>query len=403
MKRAGARAHHNSSQGTLVRASVARALPQKVLILNVGSSTVKASLYDDKLHLQWSAEREFSTASSLASIEKEIRDLSPIDLVGHRIVHGGPTLRATTWIDADVKAQIDAAAELAPVHNRNELAAIQDMERILGPNVPQAAVFDTAFHATLPTPAYVYSLPYEWLSKGIRRYGFHGISHQYVSRRAAEILGRDLASLRLISCHLGNGCSLAAVRGGICIDTTMGFTPLEGLMMGSRSGSIDPGILIHQLRYAGATAESLDRTLNNESGLKGVSGISSDMREILAARARGHERATLAFDIYIHRLRSEIGAMLASLAGLDALIFTGGIGEHSPEVRAAACEAFAFLGLELDSAKTDGDIATSKSTVRALVIATQENEEIARECLRLYARIGFTTFPATSVSRKCRP
>ncbi|MGH9663069.1 MAG: acetate/propionate family kinase [Bryobacteraceae bacterium] len=356
----------------------------KILVLNVGSSTVKGTLYDEALKRLWNGEREFHAEAPLAAIEREIRGLGPIDVAGHRIVHGGPDLRDTVWIDAGVKAQIAAAAELAPVHNRNELAAIEDMERILGPGLRQAAVFDTAFHATLPPAAYVYPVPYEWLQRGIRRYGFHGISHQYVSRRAAEVLGRDLADLRLITCHLGNGCSLAAVRGGVCIDTTMGFTPLEGVMMGARSGSIDPGILIHQLQHAGATAESLDRTLNEASGLKGVSGVSSDMREILAARAQGNARAQLAFDIYIHRLRAGIGAMLAALGGLDALVFTAGIGENSAEVRAAACQALSFLGLELDPRKTEGDIAAANSNVRVLAIRTQENEEIARECLRLF-------------------
>lgn len=354
-----------------------------ILVLNVGSSTIKANLYDETLERRWASEREFRREAPLGAIEHEIRGLGGIDVAGHRVVHGGADLRESAWIDAGVKAKIAAAAELAPVHNRNELAAIEDMERIFGPGLRQVAVFDTAFHARLPAAAYVYPVPYEWFQQGIRRFGFHGISHQYVSRRAAEILGRDLAALRLITCHLGNGCSLAAVRGGICIDTTMGFTPLEGVMMGSRSGSVDPGILIHQLQHAGARAESLDRTLNTDSGLKGVSGLSSDMRDILAAKVAGNARAQLAFDVYIHRLRAGIGSMLASLGGLDALVFTAGIGENSAEVRAAACEPFGFLGLEIDPGKTEGDIAKPDSKVRVLVIRTQENAEIARECLRL--------------------
>ena len=242
-------------------------------------------------------------------------------------------------------------ASFAPEHNRLELEAIECMERILGPDAVQVAVFDTAFHASLPPPAYVYPGPYEWVGQGIRRYGFHGISHQYTSRRAAAILGKQLASLRMITCHLGNGCSLAAIRDGVSIDTTMGFTPLEGLMMGTRSGTIDPGIIIHLVRHRGLRAEALDRMLNKESGLRGVSGVSGDMRTVLAAIDRGDARAQLAFDVYVHRLRSEIGAMLASLGGLDALVFTAGVGENSPQVRAQAVEAFAFLGVKLDAAK----------------------------------------------------
>jgi acetate kinase len=262
------------------------------------------------------------------------------------------------------------------------------MERILGPDAVQVAVFDTAFHASLPPPAYVYPGPYEWLGEGIRRYGFHGISHQYTSRRAAAILGKDLASLRMITCHLGNGCSLAAIRDGISIDTTMGFTPLEGLMMGTRSGTIDPGIIIHLVRHRGYRAEALDRVLNKESGLRGVSGISGDMRTVLAAVDRGDARAQLAFDVYVHRLRSEIGAMLASLGGLDALVFAAGVGENSPQVRAQAVAGFAFLGAKLDEAKNaqsppDADIAAPDSAVRVLVVHTQEEWEIARESFRV--------------------
>ena len=271
-----------------------------------------------------------------------------------------------------------------PYTIRHNLEGIEALEKIL-PNVPQVAVFDTAFHAQLPPAAFVYPGPYEWLENGIRRYGFHGISHQYCARRAAQLLNRDLTHLRLISCHLGNGCSLAAIRGGVSVDTTMGFTPLDGLMMGSRSGAIDPGIIIHLLKGGDLTSEKLDNILNRNSGLKGISGLSSDMRQIGDAIAQGNERAQLALDIYIHRLRAGIGAMLASLGGLDALIFTAGVGENSPVVRAAACEAFGFIGLKLDGEKNqhspvDEDIAAVDSGARVLVIHTQENWEIAREC-----------------------
>jgi acetate kinase len=235
--------------------------------------------------------------------------------------------------------------------------------------------------------AAVYPIPYEWFERGVRRYGFHGISHQYVSQRAADLLGRDLSSLRLITCHLGNGCSLAAVHQGVCVDTTMGFTPLEGLMMGSRSGSLDPSILIYLLKQ-GYDAQQLDDMLNKQSGLKGVSGISGDMRQISQAIESGNSRAQLAFDVYVHRLRWHIGAMLGSLGGLDALVFTAGVGENNAHVRSAACEAFAFLGLKIDEAKNqssprDEDIATPDSAIRVLVIQTQEDWAIAQSCWHL--------------------
>jgi acetate kinase len=303
-------------------------------------------------------------------------------------VHGGRAFRESARITPEVRAGIARMTSFAPEHNRLELEAIDCMDRILGPATPQVAVFDTAFHASLPPPAYVYPGPYEWLDQGIRRYGFHGISHQYTSRRAADILGRDLRSLRMITCHLGNGCSLAAIRDGVSISTTMGFTPLEGLMMGTRSGTVDPGILIHLVRHLGFRAEELDRVLNRESGLKGVSGVSGDMREILAAIDRGEARAQLAFDVYLHRLCSEIGAMLAALGGLDVLVFTAGVGENCPPVRAKVAAAFAFLGIQIDAAKNeqspvDQDVATPGSAVRLLVVRTEEEWEIAKESFRV--------------------
>ncbi|MEG4967778.1 acetate kinase [Microcoleus sp. B6-A1] len=400
----------------------------KILVLNAGSSSQKSCLYElndvlpdrplqplweaqiDWTHQQGIAELKVKTAKGdrleeeFASESREdaisrmlqslwrgrtqtINDLKEIDIVGHRVVHGGQDYQQSTLISPDVKKAIARLSVFAPVHNPVNLEGIEAVEKIL-PNVPQVAVFDTAFHAQLPPAAFVYPGPYEWLENGIRRYGFHGISHQYCARRAAEILGQDLADLRLISCHLGNGCSLAAIRGGWSVDTTMGFTPLEGLMMGSRSGSIDPGILIHLLKQSDFTAEKLDGILNRNSGLKGISGVSSDLRQIGDAIAQGNQRAQLALDIYIHRLRAGIGAMLASLGGLDALIFTAGVGENSALVRAAACEAFGFIGLKLDEEKNqhssiDRDIAAVDSAVRILVIHTQEDWEIARESWKL--------------------
>ncbi len=320
-------------------------------------------------------------------------DREQIKVAGHRVVHGGRAFRDSTRITPEVLAGIAKMTSFAPEHNRLELEAIECMERILGRDAVQVAVFDTAFHASLPPPAYVYAGPYEWVAQGIRRYGFHGISHQYTSRRAAAVLGRDLAGLRMITCHLGNGCSLAAIRGGVSIDTTMGFTPLEGLMMGTRSGTIDPGIVIHLVRHRGYRAEELDRVLNKESGLKGVSGLSGDMRTVQEAMGRGETRAQLAFDVYIHRLRSEIGAMVASLGGLDVLVYTAGVGENSARVRAEATAGFAFLGVKLDEEKNakpapDTDLATDDSTARVLMVHTEEEWEIARESYRVVGATG---------------
>jgi len=401
----------------------------KILVLNAGSSSQKSCLYElndvlpdrppqplweaqiDWNHREGVAElkvetasgteqkEEFASDSRQATISRMletlwqgktqvINSLNEIDIVGHRVVHGGQDYQQSTLISPDVKEAIARLSIFAPVHNPVNLEGIEALEKIL-PNRPQVAVFDTAFHAQLPPAAFVYPGPYEWLEDGIRRYGFHGISHQYCARRAAQILNRDLTDLRLITCHLGNGCSLAAIRGGWSVDTTMGFTPLDGLMMGSRSGAIDPGIIIHLLRRSDLTAEKLDNILNRNSGLKGISGVSSDMRQIGEAITQGNERSQLALDIYIHRLRAGIGAMLASLGGLDALIFTAGVGENSAVVRAAACEAFGFIGLKLDGEKNhhspvDEDIAAVDSAARVLVIHTQEDWEIARECWKLY-------------------
>ncbi|MBD0303313.1 MAG: acetate kinase [Tolypothrix sp. T3-bin4] len=401
----------------------------KILVLNAGSSSQKSCLYeiaDEAFSTQaaqplWEGKINWVQDRGVAEIEvktamgatlqesisgdspqahlnymlhtlsdgatKVIDQLSEIDVVGHRIVHGGQDYRDSVVITEDVKKAITRLSNLAPAHNPAALEGIEAIEKILK-DVTQIAVFDTGFHATLPDAAAIYPGPYEWVEEGIRRYGFHGISHQYCSQRAAQILGRDVASGRLITCHLGNGCSLAAIKNGRSTDTTMGFTPLEGLMMGSRSGSVDPGILIYLLRYCNYSVEKLDHILNKASGLKGISGVSSDMREVREAMSQGNSRAQLAWDIYVHRLRSGIGAMLASLGGLDVLVFTAGVGEHSPEIRQAACEALGFLGLKLDLEKNqqhpvDEDIATPDSAVRVLVIHTQEDWAIAGQCWQL--------------------
>lgn len=402
----------------------------KILVLNAGSSSQKSCLYEltsdalpdrpmqplweakiDWTHHQGTAELKAKTIQG-ASLEEELQlqsrpsaiahmletiwsgrtqviaNPAEIDMVGHRVVHGGQEYQQATRITPEVKEAIANLSTFAPVHNPANLEGIEAIEKILGVTIPQIAVFDTAFHSNLPLAAATYPVPYEWFEQGIRRYGFHGISHQYCAHRTAQLMGKDLASLRLITCHLGNGASLAAIRDGQSIDTTMGFTPLEGLMMGTRSGSIDPGILIHLLQHADYDAQKLDEVLNKASGLKGVSGVSGDLRQIVSDIDKGNQRAKLAFDMYVHSLRKHIGAMLATLGGLDALVFTGGIGENSAAIRSAACEAFGFLGLKVDRQKNDAspadtDIAAADSAIRVFVVHTEEDWAIAQECWKL--------------------
>jgi acetate kinase len=398
----------------------------KILVLNSGSSSQKSSLYEigetlphDPPTPQWEGKidwhdevaeadvrnaggvaqkTQLKISSRAAAVQHLLGTLwdgktsavgspSEINVVGHRVVHGGPKYREPVLLTPEVKAEIAKVSAFAPLHNRAELEGMEIVEKLLGP-VPQVAVFDTGFHRNMPPAATVYPGPYQWFESGIQRYGFHGINHQYCATRAAQLLGRDLNSLRLVTCHLGNGCSLAAIQNGHSIDTTMGFTPLEGLMMGTRSGSVDPGILTYLMRERGMKAQAIDDVLNKESGLLGISGTSGDMREILAAMKQGHARAKLAFDIYVHRLQAGIGAMVVVLGGIDALIFSAGVGENSPEVRAAVCRKMLFLGLELDEAgnakcSPDLDIAAPDSAVRILVIRAQEDGAIAGECWRL--------------------
>jgi acetate kinase len=409
----------------------------KILVLNSGSSTQKSALFDleqtsspdpvaplwegnlewdddkESLHVRNNAgeeiRRDGKAGVRRASVAAMLEDIwngpmavlksrDEIEVAGHRIVHGGAKLTQPVRITPEVKRDIENVASIAPLHNQAGLEGIELIEKLL-PNIPQVAVFDTGFHRTLPPDAFIYPVPYIWYERdGIRRFGFHGINHKYCAHRTASLLGRDVSTLKIVTCHLGNGCSLAAIDGGKSIDTTMGFTPLEGLMMGTRSGSIDPGILIHIMagdprdprrnRRDAAYIELVDKTLNRDSGLLGISGISSDMREVLDAARNGNERARLAFDIFVHRLQSEIGAMTASLGGIDVLVFSAGIGENSAEVRLAACARLKFLGIEVDEAansgvKPDADVSQPGSRVRVLVIRAQEEWAIARECFRL--------------------
>jgi acetate kinase len=400
----------------------------KVLVLNSGSSTQKSALFElgaesstdpvatlwegklewqgdqESLHIRNSSKKEIrrkrKAGTRKASVEAMLENLwsgpaavlqkpDEVVAVGHRIVHGGPKLTQPAVITPQVKQAIADVAAIAPLHNEAGLQGIELIEKLL-PGVRQVAVFDTGFHRTLPHHATVYPVPYEWYERGIRRFGFHGINHEYCAHRAARILGRDLSSLKIITCHLGNGCSLAAIDGGKSVDTTMGFTPLEGLMMGTRSGSVDPGILIHVMRGnpRDVRIDSLDDALNHRSGLLGISGVSSDMRDILEAMRTGNQRAQLSFDMFVHRLRHGIGAMAASLGQVDVLIFTAGIGENSPEVREATCASLGFLGVALEasknsSARPDTEISSPASRIRVLVIAAHEDWAIAGACVRL--------------------
>jgi len=398
----------------------------KILVLNSGSSSQKSSLHeigetlpDDPPTRLWEGRIEWhdqvaevegknargfvqqdqvKVSSRAEAVEHLLGILSDgetravtshaeIDVVGHRVVHGGPKYEEPVLLTPEVRAEIAKVSAFAPLHNRAELEGMEVIEKLLGP-VPQVAVFDTGFHRRMPQAAAVYPGPYQWFESGIHRYGFHGINHQYCAARAAQLLRRDVNSLKLVSCHLGNGCSLAAIREGHSIDTTMGFTPLEGLMMGTRSGSIDPGILTYLMREGRLQAQEIDDVLNKESGLLGISGISGDMREVLVSMKQNHPRAKLAFDIYVHRLQAGIGAMVAVLGGVDGLIFTAGVGENSVEVREAACKQLGFLGLTLDEAANaqrspDRDIATPDSAIRVLIIRAQEDWAIAKECWHL--------------------
>ena len=311
-----------------------------------------------------------------------------IGAVGHRVVHGGKEFSQAVAVDGKVETAIERLAAFAPLHNASNLEGIRTARELLGGDVPQIAVFDTAFHRTIPAASSTYAGPRGWLDQDIRRYGFHGTSFRYASQRAARLLGRENdPELRLILCHLGGGCSLCATRGGRSVDTTMGFTPLDGIAMCTRSGSLDPGILIYLMRQ-GASADELERVLNKESGLAGLSGMPGDTRVIVPAAEKGDANARLALDVFIHRLRAGIGSLLASLGGLDALVFTDGISEDEPTVRAMACEPFRFAGVHLDAARNarsplDADIAEEGSRVRVLIVKARENWQIARECSEL--------------------
>jgi acetate kinase len=393
-----------------------------VLLLNAGSSSLKTALVEPaqvrtvaSSLTQWGGsvasyryvapdgkqhDEEVSWKGHADAVRRTLQDMlnvEPVALpsrgeltaVGHRIVHGG-WFSTSVRVTPEIRARISALAEVAPLHNPPGLATLDAAEKEL-PGVPLVAVFDTAFHATLPPEAWTYPIPQAWTHEwGIRRFGFHGLSYAYCSRRAAEMLDRSPERLRLVICHLGNGCSACAVMGGRSIDTTMGFSPLEGLMMGTRSGSIDPTIPLYVQQNHGLSAQQVEQSLNHESGLLGVSGISSDMRRVLEGARTGHQGAQTAVAVYTRRVRQAVGALTVTMGGMDALVFTGGVGEHANEIRESVCEGLECLGLEIDQAanatcKPDADVATGGSRGRILVITAREDVTMLREVLGVLA------------------
>ncbi len=370
-------------------------MPGTILVLNAGSSSLKvvAFRWDDlvEIHrdgLHWSEEEGTSAdqhAQAAAGLLRKGVWPEPVVAVAHRIVHAGAQGLAAQ-VDEEVRRAIAAHVDLAPLHNPAALAVIQAAEDIL-PQAKQVAVFDTGFHRSMEPEAYLYAVPEKWYQRmGIRRFGFHGLSHAYCSRRAAEMVGGDPTRFRVVSCHLGAGCSLCACRGGRSVFTTMGYTPMDGLMMATRSGALDPGALLAVLRRGEYDVDTLGAVLDQQSGLLGVSGLSGDMRTILEAKENGHAGATLAFAMYVSRLRQGVAAMAAELGGVDALVFTGGVGENAAAVRAAALKGLQWMGIEVDpsrnaAANPDVDVATATSRVRVLVVETQE-ERMAAEATR---------------------
>jgi acetate kinase len=391
----------------------------KIIAINAGSSSLKFQLFDmpsESVVTKGLVER-IGLPDSIFSITangekaKEVTDipnhavavkllldkltglniissLDEIDGIGHRVVHGGEEFSDSTVINEEVLGKVEDLSELAPLHNPANITGIRAFQEVL-PNVPAVAVFDTAFHQTMPEKSFLYSLPYEYYEKyGIRKYGFHGTSHKYVSQRAAELLGRPVEQLRLISCHLGNGASIAAIEGGKSIDTSMGFTPLAGVAMGTRSGNIDPALIPFIMEKTGKTADEVLQILNNKSGILGVSGFSSDLRDIEGAAEEGNERAELALEVFASRIHKYIGSYAARMYGIDAIIFTAGIGENSDVIRERVLRGLEFMGVYWDPTlnKVRGEeafINYPHSPVKVMIIPTNEEVMIARDVLRL--------------------
>jgi acetate kinase len=382
----------------------------KVLVLNSGSSSIKYELRDSETGTVLAGAdvgrigEEGGVADHRRALELilealvapvgPLEDLAQVEAVGHRVVHGGSYFTGPAVLTSAVIQKIEECAPLAPLHNPPALLGIREALRIL-PHVPQVAVFDTAYHSTIPAKAHIYALPYGYYERhGVRRYGFHGISFQSVTRTLDGILGGRLAELKVIVAHLGNGASITAVDRGRSVDTSMGLTPLEGLVMGTRPGDVDPGALLYLQRELGLTAEDVDRVLNKESGLLGVSGVSNDMRDVQLAATAGDKRARLALDVYCYRLKKYIGAYAAALGGLDMLVFTAGVGENSADIRGAVCEGLGFLGIVLDPGANTAargvtaDIGAAGSRVRVLVVPTDEERVIADETVAVVIGSG---------------
>jgi len=395
----------------------------KILVLNCGSSSIKYKLFDmvtkdvlaqggiEKIGLKGSFLKLTKPDGQKVVINIDIPEhnigvklilevltskdngcltsLKEIDAVGHRVVHGGEKFKASVQIDQAVVDQIKACFELAPLHNPSNLIGIEAVEHLM-PGVPQVAVFDTAFHQSMPPKAYIYGLPYSYYEKyGIRRYGFHGTSHRYVSQRAAELLGKPYEELKIISAHIGNGASITAIQNGHSIDTSMGMTPVDGLLMGTRSGEIDAGVLTFISQKEHLSAQKISDLLNKKSGVLGVSGVSSDMRELLAACDKGNVRAILAMDMFNYRIHKYVGSYAAVLGGFDVLIFTGGVGENQWTTRTAVCKNLEFMGIKLDESRNTGMraqemiISTPDSKVTVMVIPTEEEFMIAKDTLEI--------------------
>lgn len=396
----------------------------KVLVLNSGSSSIKYQFIDtenqvalakglvDRIgmsgavlaHQRYDGDQikiageildhqiavEYVLGVMLSRNHGVISDKKDIEAVGHRVVHGGETFSDSVFIDEHVVKVLQDNIELAPLHNPPNIKGIQACQRIL-PDTPQCAVFDTAFHSHMPPKSYLYGIPYELYKKHkIRRYGFHGTSHLYVSQRASVILNKEGKDLRIITAHLGNGCSIAAVKHGQSMDTSMGFTPLEGLLMGTRSGDLDPSLILYIMGKEGLTLGEANTLLNKHSGLIGISGESSDMREILAAVKDNQQRSKWAFEIFCYRIKKYVGAYTAAMGGLDALVFTGGIGENSKEVREEVCKDMEFLGIELDELKNQNNdeiISKEHSKVSVMRIPTNEELVIALDTAKIVSEV----------------
>ena len=367
------------------------------LVENIGGTAILRYEAEGRTAVKETAEileHKIAVERVLALLAREdtgvIKDRSEIDAVGHRMVHGGEHFKSSVLIDDAVLRAIEECFDIAPLHNPPNVKGYRAARDLLR-DVPHVAVFDTAFHQTMEPVAFLYALPYVLYQRhAIRRYGFHGTSHRFVSRRSSEMLGRpDDPALRVITCHLGNGCSVAAIRGGRSVDTSMGFTPLEGLVMGSRSGDLDPAILLHVMAKEELGAAELNALLNKHSGLIGLSGLSNDMRKLLEAEANGNERAKLAVDVFCYRLRKYVAAYVGVLGGLDALVFTGGIGENAPAVRARAVEGLHAMGIVVDPARNEAargreaEIAPQGSACHVQVIPTNEELLIARDTCRI--------------------